>query len=87
MAPASGAENFATTAQLLDSFCSWVHYYLLHPTSKGIKQLVTSCQETRWVSTNQAWSHHKLTVKCYYGFLPRAHFRDEKGKVARLFLQ
>jgi hypothetical protein len=26
--------------------------------------------------------------KCFYGgFLPRAHFRDEKGAVARIFLQ
>jgi hypothetical protein len=61
MSPASDAENFANTTQLLDFFWSWVHYYLLNPTAKGIEQLATSCQETRWGSTNRAWSHHKLT--------------------------
>jgi hypothetical protein len=45
MAPASDAETFATTTQLLDCFRSWVHYYLANPTAKGIQQLVTSCQE------------------------------------------
>jgi hypothetical protein len=61
MAPASDAENFANTTQLLDYFCSWVHYYLLNPTAKGIEQLATSRQETRLGSTDRAWSRHKLT--------------------------
>lgn len=46
MVTASGTENFANhTTQLLDCFCSWFHYHLLNPTAKGIKDLVTSCQE------------------------------------------
>jgi hypothetical protein len=61
MAPPSGGENFAKTTQLLDWFCCWVHFYLLNPAAKGIEQLVTSCQETRWGSTDRAWSRHKLT--------------------------
>ena len=38
-------------------------------------------------STDRAWSRRTNWQKRYYGFLPRAHFFDEKGKVARLFLQ
>ncbi len=39
MVTASDAENSANKTQLLDCFCSWVHYYLLNPTAKGIEQL------------------------------------------------
>jgi hypothetical protein len=46
MVTASDAENFANKTQLLDCFCSWVHYrYLLNPTAEGIEQLAASCQE------------------------------------------
>ena len=45
MVTASNAENSANKTQLLNCFCSWVHYHLLNPTAKGIEQLATSCQE------------------------------------------
>jgi hypothetical protein len=45
MVAASSTENFANTTQLLDCFCSWVHYHQWNPIAKGIKQLATSCEE------------------------------------------
>jgi hypothetical protein len=45
MVTASGAGNFANTTQLLNCFCSWVHYDLLNPPAKGIEQLAISCKE------------------------------------------
>jgi hypothetical protein len=45
MATASDADNFTNTTQLLDCFCSWVHYHLLNPIAKGIEQLAASCKK------------------------------------------
>jgi hypothetical protein len=53
MLAASDAENSANKTQLLDCFCSWVHYHLLNPTAKGIEQLSTSCQQNGLQAENR----------------------------------
>jgi hypothetical protein len=54
MATASDPYIFINTTQLLDCFCSWVHYNLLNPPAKRIEQLATSCHENVFQRNNHA---------------------------------